>query len=245
MSDDREMFKVQCHQNAKTMAADPMMRKLSIDWAVYAAKYNYTYGFTWLGLPIIQLPADIMALQEIIWDTKPDVIIETGIARGGSLIFYASLLHLLDNNGIVIGVDIDIRTHNRESIERHPFASAIHLIQGSSVDMATVDQVKQVAAGRHKTMIVLDSNHTHEHVYQELQHYSHMVSVGSYLIVQDTTVEYVPEGFCRNKGWDKGNNPKTAVNVFLKENDNFIIDNAIDDKLMISSAWGGYLKRIK
>lgn len=243
--DDRESFKEQNSKNAETMSADVVLRQKSVDWMVHAGQYGYTYGFTWCGLPFIQLPADIVAIQEIIWKVKPDVIIETGVARGGSLIFYSSLLRLLDNNGIVIGVDIDIRPHNRESIECHPFASAIHLIQGSSVDVATVEQVKQVAAGRRKTMVVLDSNHTHEHVYKELKLYSNMVTVGSYLIVQDTTVEYVPEGFCRNKGWDKGNNPMTAVNVFLEENDNFIIDHEIDNKLLISSVWGGYLKRIK
>jgi len=244
MSDDRDIFKAQCRQDAKTMAADPIMRKLSIDWAVHAAKYNYTYGFTWLGLPIIQLPADIVALQEIIWDVKPDVIVETGVARGGSLIFFASLMKLLENKGFVIGIDIDIRPHNRHAIETHPFASAIQLIQGSSIDPQTIEKVKRAVSGRANVMVVLDSNHTHEHVYKELKLYAPLVNVGNYIIVQDTTVEYLPEGFFKDRDWGKGNNPSTAVSVFLKENSNFIIDKEIDDKLLISSTWGGYLKRI-
>lgn len=208
-------------------------------------KSLYSYNFSWMGRPIIQYPQDIIAMQEIIWDIKPDLIIETGIAHGGSLIFYASLLELI-GNGEVVGVDIDIRKHNRAEIEKHPMFKRIHMIEGSAISEETLEQVKQYTKGKQKIIVCLDSNHTHEHVLQELQMYSPFVNVGSYIIAFDTIVENLPEGyFSQKRPWGVGNNPMTAVDEFIQSNDNFVIDNAIDNKLLISVAPRGYLKRVR
>ena len=205
---------------------------------------QYSYNFSWMGRPIIQYPQDMIAMQELIWEIKPDLIIETGIAHGGSLIFYASLLELI-GNGEVLGIDIDIREHNRREIEKHPMFKRIKMIQGSSVDERTVVEVEKYAQGKNKIMVCLDSNHTHEHVLQELNWYAPFVSQGSYMVVFDTIVEYLPNDYLPGRAWKVGDNPATAVEEFLKKNDAFEIDRSIDNKLLISVAPGGYLKRIK
>jgi len=206
---------------------------------------QYSYNFSWMGRPIIQFPQDMIAMQEIIWDIKPDLVIETGIAHGGSLIFYASILELI-GHGEVLGIDIDIREHNKIEIEKHPMFKRISMIQGSSIDAAIVDEVKKHAAGKQKIIVCLDSNHTHDHVLHELEMYAPFVSVGSYIVVFDTIVEDLPEGyFSQARPWGISNNPKTAVASFLKNNGNFEIDHAIDNKLLISVSPGGYLKRVK
>ena len=220
---------------------------------------QYSYNFTWFGRPIIQYPQDIVAMQELIWTVRPDLIIETGIAHGGSLIFSASMLALLDmfeaieagcnfNPGEsrrkVLGVDIEIRPHNRAAIEAHPLASRIQMIQGSSVAPETIDQVKQIASGYERTMVCLDSNHTHEHVLAELEAYARLTSVGSYCVVFDTVVEDTAECCPSDRPWGKGNNPKTAVWEYLKSHPEFAVDKYIDQKLLISVAPSGYLKRI-
>ncbi|SFF18219.1 cephalosporin hydroxylase family protein [Thermoflexibacter ruber] len=207
---------------------------------------NYSYNFTWLGLPIIQYPQDIVALQEIIWQVKPDLIIEAGIARGGSLVFIASMLELIGGNGQVLGIDIDIREHNRIAIENHPMAKRITMIQGSSIAPQTIQQVYDFANGKEKVLLLLDSNHTHDHVLAELKAYTPLVSIGSYCIVYDTVIEDMPADYeWKDRPWGKGNNPKTAVWEFLKENDNFEIDKTFQDKLLITVAPDGYLKRVK
>lgn len=208
-----------------------------------AAKYSY--NFSWLGRPIIQYPQDIMAMQELIWQVKPDLIIETGIAHGGSLIFYASMLELLGGDGRVIGIDLDIREHNRVEIEKHPMFKRITMFEGSSTDNGIVERVKDLAKDKKSVMVVLDSNHTHEHVLEELKIYSPFVTVGSYCVVFDTIVEDLPDDFFSDRPWGKGDNPKTAVHEFLKENDSFEIDYIIENKLLITVAPDGYLKRIK
>jgi len=206
---------------------------------------QYSYNFSWMGRPIIQYPQDMIAMQEIIWQVKPDLIIETGIAHGGSLIYYASILELM-GHGEVLGVDIDIREHNKIEIEKHPMFKRISMIQGSSIDAAIVDEIKKHAEGKKKILVCLDSNHTHDHVSSELEMYAPFVSVDSYLVVFDTIVEDLPDGyFSQKRPWGVSNNPKTAVASFLKTNSNFVVDNAIDNKLLISVAPGGYLKRIK
>ncbi|MGZ3852775.1 MAG: cephalosporin hydroxylase family protein [Flavisolibacter sp.] len=208
-------------------------------------KAQYSYNFTWMGRPIIQYPQDIIAMQEIIWQIKPDLIIETGIAHGGSLIYYASLLELIGNGG-VLGIDIDIRKHNKEEIEKHPMFKRIKMIEGSSIDEKTVEIVKQQARDKKKIIVCLDSNHTHDHVLQELELYSPFVSAGSYIVVFDTIVEFLPEGYFKyQRPWGVGNNPLTSVKTFLQKNKNFIIDTAIDNKLLVSVAPSGYLKRIR
>lgn len=206
---------------------------------------QYSYNFSWMGRPIIQYPQDMVAMQEIIWDIKPDLIIETGIAHGGSLVFYASILELI-GNGKVLGIDIDIRPHNRREIENHPMAKRIQMIQGSSVDVAIVKQVGEIVQDHQKVLVCLDSNHTHQHVLEELHHYAPFVSVGSYLVVFDTIVEDLPENyFHQTRPWGVGNNPKTAVHEFLGSRNDFEVDQMIDNKLLISVAPSGYLKRIK
>ena len=206
---------------------------------------QYSYNFSWMGRPIIQYPQDMIAIQEIIWEIKPDLIIETGIAHGGSLIYYASLLELI-GNGEVLGIDIDIRAHNKAEIEKHPMYKRIKMIEGSAISEETLSQVKLAAEGKQKILVCLDSNHTHEHVLRELEMYAPFVSVGSYIVVFDTIVEDLPENYFNQKRpWGIGNNPKTAVYDFLKTNSDFIIDESIDNKLLISVAPEGYLKRIK
>ncbi len=205
---------------------------------------QYSYNFSWMGRPIIQYPQDMIAMQEIIWNLKPDLIIETGIAHGGSLIYYASLLELI-GNGEVLGIDIDIREYNRKEIEKHSMFKRIKMIQGSSIANETFEQVKKYADGKLKIIVVLDSNHTHDHVMKELELYSPLVNTGSYIVVFDTIVEDLPEGyFSQSRPWGISNNPKTAVNEFLKKNSNFVTDEMIDNKLLISVAPSGYLKRI-
>jgi len=185
-----------------------------------------------------------VAMQEIIWQVKPDLIIETGIAHGGSLIFYASMLELI-GNGEVLGIDIDIRKHNRREIEKHKMFKRIKMIEGSSVDEKVIKKVEKTVKQHKKILVCLDSLHTHNHVLNELNIYSKFVSKGSYLVVFDTVIEYMPKGFFKNRPWDKGNNPATAVKQFIKKNKNFVIDKEIDNKLLITSAPEGFLKRIK
>ncbi len=211
----------------------------------------YSYNFNWLGRPIIQYPQDIIALQEIIWNVRPDLIIETGIARGGSLIFSSSMLSLLDTfqskkaNRKVIGIDIDIRIHNKKALEKHPFSKNIKMIEGSSIDSKVLDKVKKIAKNFKKILVFLDSNHTHEHVYEELNLYTPFVSKNSYCVVFDTIVEDLPKNYIKNRPWNKGNNPKTAIKKFLKINKNFKIDNDYNNKLLISMNPDGYLKKFK
>ena len=207
-------------------------------------KYKYTYNFTWFGRPIIQLPEDIMAIQEIILNTKPDVVIETGIAHGGGLVLYASLLELL-GKGTVIGIDIEIREQNRKALEKHPLFKRITLIEGSSTEDTIFGKVSALCQSSKNVMVILDSDHTHTHVLRELELYSTLVKKNGYLIVFDTGIEDVDDNSYPDSCWGKGNNPKTAVWEFLKHNDRFIIDKETENKLMVSVAPDGYLKCIK
>ena len=231
---------------------------LTSAWMNFAQANKYSYQFDWLSRPIIQYPQDIVAMQEIIWRVKPDLIIETGIAHGGSLIFSASMLALLDmNNAIergesinpkkscrkVLGVDIDIRQHNRTAIEAHPMGSWIHMIEGSSIAPEIIGQVMEVASGYERILVCLDSNHTHEHVLSELKAYAPMVSEGSYCVVFDTVLEDMPKELSGDRPWSPGNNPKTAVCEYLKTHPEFEVDKNIQSKLLITVAPDGYLKR--
>jgi cephalosporin hydroxylase len=199
-----------------------------------------------MGRPIIAYPQDMIAMQEIIWEVQPDLIIETGIAHGGSLIYYASLLELIGGNGKVVGIDIDIRQHNRLLIEEHPMFKRIQMLEGSSIDAQIAQQVFDIAKNHSKILVCLDSNHTEEHVLEELNLYSPLVSVGSYCVVFDTIVEHLPADYMPGgRPWNPGNNPKTAIKKFLQTTDHFSIDHSIDNKLLISVAPGGYLQRLK
>ena len=207
-----------------------------------ANKHEYSYHFNWLGRPIIQYPQDIIAVQELIWEVRPDLIIETGVAHGGSLIFSASILELIGKPATVIGIDIDIRAHNRVEIERHPMAKRIHMIQGSSVSDEVAAQVREIAYDKKKVLVFLDSNHAHDHVLKELELYAPLVCKGSYVVVFDTVVENLPAGSFPDRPWDKGSNPMTAVFEFLKTTHRFEIDASIEKKLLLTVAPNGYLK---
>lgn len=241
---DIEKFDEECRENARAMAADAGLKQETMDWMVRTCNYKYTYNFRWLGLPVIQLPQDLMAIQEIIWATRPSLVIETGVARGGSMVFYASLLAMLGGDRRVLGIDIDIRAHNRAAIESHPLASKITLLQGSSVDPAIVAQAREHARGRDVVLVVLDSNHTHAHVLAELEAYSSLVTPGSYLIVLDTIVADMPDGFYKDRPWGPRDNPKTAVHAFLEKRKDFAIDRDLEAKLLLTVAPDGYLKRV-
>jgi len=226
------------------MAADPSLRELSRRWFDRSCEYRYSYNFRWMGRPIIQYPQDMIAMQEIIWDVRPDVIVETGVAHGGSLIYYASLLQLLGGEGRVVGVDIEIRPHNRTAIEAHPMASRITLIEGSSVAPDVVTAVRKLASGARTVLVVLDSNHSHAHVLQELHAYSPLVTRGSYLVVFDTVVEDMDPELVKGRPWSRGDNAKTAVHEFLRGNRRFEVDHALENQLLLTVAPDGYLKCI-
>jgi cephalosporin hydroxylase len=231
-------------ENIVALTNDKKASETAMKFMLDTAKSKYTYNFTWLGRPIIQYPQDMIALQEIIWETQPDLIIETGIAHGGSLIFSASILELLGNNGEVLGIDIDIRPHNKTEIENHALSKRITMIEGSSIDPVTIEKVRKFAKGKGRVMVILDSNHTHNHVIAELQAYSTLVTKDNYLF--DTAVEDMPEDYDWGvRTWGKGNNPKTAVWEFLKSHNEFVIDKNIHGKILISVAPDGYLKRVK
>ncbi|QTN31332.1 cephalosporin hydroxylase family protein [Akkermansiaceae bacterium] len=253
-------FQTEREARIARLGEDQDFFRLSQQWLKESMSRQYVYNFEWLGRPIIQYPQDIVAMQELVWEVKPDLIIETGIAHGGSLILSASLLALLDlaeatKAGVpldtakparkVIGVDIDIRDHNRAEIEAHPFANRIAMVQGSSVAPETVAQVKGMASGAGNIMVCLDSMHTHDHVLAELEAYAPLVSVGSYCVVFDTFVEDMPAGFFSDRPWDPGNNPKTAVMEFVAKYPEFVIDTPIQDKLAVTVAPHGFLKRVR
>ncbi len=264
-------FKEQCQANAKAMASSDDLRRRSVDWIRATAAYKYTYNYTSLGRPIIQFPQDMVAIQELVWRVKPDLIIETGIAHGGSLVMSASMLVMLDycdavENGTalvpgesarrVLGIDIDIRSRNRSAIESHPLAHKIDMIQGSSIAPEIVAQVRRYAEKFERIFICLDSNHAHDHVLAELEAYAPLTSTGSYCVVFDTVVEDMPTDMFPDRPWGKSDNPKTAVHEYrkrLKEEGRkavdgadlaFDIDESVENKLLITVAPDGYLKRV-
>lgn len=235
-------------------------KQVTHEWLKLSAGPKYSYNFSWQGRPIIQYPQDIVAMQELIWSVKPDLIIETGIAHGGSLVFSASMLALLDindaieadiqfnprvSNRSVLGIDIDIRESNRLAIEAHPMSSRIRMLQGSSIDKEIIAKVHTIAADYKTVLVCLDSMHTHDHVLAELKAYAPLTSINSYCIVFDTIIEDMPENMFPDRPWGPGNNPKTAVWEYLKTHPEFEIDKDIQNKLQITVAPDGYLKRIR
>jgi len=242
-------FRQECEKEAQDQGKDTGLRDLTSIWFNKANLHKYSYHFEWLGRPIIQYPQDIVAMQELIWKVQPDLIIETGIAHGGSLIFSASMLELNaacggSQDAEVLGLDIDIREHNREAIEKHPMYKRISMIQGSSIDPEVIDAVREKASGKERILVCLDSNHTHDHVLTELEAYAPLVTPGSYCVVFDTIIEDLPEDMFPDRPWGPGNNPKTAVWEYLKTHPEFKIDQSVQDKLLITVAPDGYLKRI-
>lgn len=259
-ADPIQQFRSDKAADITRMAADPEMNALASRFMIASNRFKYSYHFEWLGRPIIQFPQDIVAFQEVVWSVRPDLIIETGIAHGGSLVLSASLLTMLDlcdaietgatldprvSRRRVIGIDVDIRKHNRDLIEAHPMASRISMIQGSSTDQVVVDQVRAITENHERVIVCLDSNHTHEHVLAELEAYAPLVSVGSYCIVWDTVVDDVPKSLFPDRAWGPGDNPKTAVREYLKRHSEFEVDKNIDNKLLISVAPDGYLLRTR
>ena len=255
-----EKFSQEVKKNIAGLAMDRDLQALSRMWTRDVAKHKWSYNFSWMGCPAIQFPNDAWAMQELIWKVKPDLIIETGIAHGGSLIMSASMLALLDmceaiesgtvldpnkSKRKVLGLDIDIRQHNRIAIEAHPMSSRIQMIQGSSIAPKLIKQVKAVAKNYQRVLVCLDSNHTHDHVLAELEAYAPLTSVGSYCVVFDTIIEDMPKAMFSDRPWAPGDNPKTAVREYLKTNPDFEIDKQIQNKLLITLAPEGYLKRIK
>lgn len=250
MNEFVKQFEAEKIARIEAFGKDTEFQNRSRGWIEESMRKSYVYNFSWLGRPIIQNPIDIMAMQEIIWEVKPDLIIETGIAHGGSLIFSASMLELNSACGgcgdaEVLGIDIDIRQHNRKSIEEHPMFKRITMIEGSSIVPEVIAQVREYAKGKKRILICLDSNHTHDHVFAELEAYAQLTSVGSYCVVFDTFVEDVPADVFKNRPWHPGNSPKTAVWEYLKMHPEFEIDKSIDNKLLISVAPDGYLKRVR
>lgn len=250
----------QVKKNIRNLAMTPQLAVKTLDWMLAAGVSGaYPYNFEWCGRPIIQYPQDMVIMQELVWRIKPDLIIETGIAHGGSLMLSASLLAMLDYTDAVvsgqsldplaskrkvIGVDIDIRQHNREAIESHPMAHKIQMIEGSSIDKNVIDNVRNAAQGYQKILVCLDSNHTHDHVLAELNAYAPLVTVGSYCVVFDTLIEDIPAELFQDRPWHPGNSPKTAVWEFLRNNDDFFADMDIDAKLQITVAPNGFLRRL-
>ena len=239
-----EQFKKEQLKRIESNPKNEGLKRASDTFMRESVSSKYSYNFSWLGRPIIQYPQDMIAMQEIVWQVQPDLIIETGIAHGGSLIFYASIMELI-GKGQVLGIDIDIREHNRKKIEAHSMFKRITMIEGSSVSEDVVEQTRKIVEGKKVVMVSLDSNHTHEHVLKELELYSRFVTKGSYLIVFDTIIEDTMEGTFPDRPWGKGNNPMTAVRNFLTTHKNFVIDRNIENKLLITVAPDGYLKRIE
>jgi len=239
------VFEREVQDRIASNAEDETLKGNSQAFMQISITHKYSYNFFWLGRPIIQYPQDIIAMQEIIWRVKPDLIVETGIAHGGSLIFHASMLELLGGSRAVVGVDVDIRAHNRVEIEKHPMFKRITMIEGSSVDENIAQEVCDFAKDKKQILVVLDSMHTHDHVLRELELYSPLVTKESYLVVFDTVIEDMPADFFPDRPWGKGNNPKTAVWEFLKNNKRFEIDKMIENKLLITVAPDGYLKCVK
>ncbi len=244
MTNDRAQFERERRDAAERMAADRQLAQAALEVNVAADEHDWSYQWSWLGLPVIQMPPDIVVMQEVIWEMRPQLVIETGIARGGSLVLYASILELI-GEGAVLGIDLDIRAHNREAIETHPLARRIRMVEGSSLDEAVLAEVRQAAEAVERVMVVLDSDHTHEHVLAELHAYGELVTVGQFLVVADTFVEDIPVQEHRQRPWGPGDNPATALRTWLDEAEGFEPDPFINAKLLLSASPGGYLRRMR
>lgn len=254
-----QQFAQERQERLNAYGQDQPFQQLSRQWLQESMAKKYVYNFDWMGRPIIQYPQDMVAIQELVWRVRPDLIIETGIAHGGSLILSASMLAMLDmcdaiekgstfdprkSARKVIGIDIDIRDHNRAAIEAHPMASRIQMFQGSSIADDIVRQVRTAAQGYKKVMVFMDSMHTQAHVLGELDAYAQLVTAGSYCVVFDTFVEKMPSGFFADRPWDVGNNPMTAVRKWLPQHPEFEIDGDFENKLQVTVAPSGFLRRI-
>ena len=233
-------------KDIKSMGKDKILHKKSIDWMLHADKYKYCYNYTWMGRPIIKYPSDIIIHQEIMWKLKPDLVIEMGIAHGGSIILSSAMMKMMDIKGEVVAVDIDIRKHNSKLIKSHPMYNRITMYEGSSIDPKIITKIKKHTKNKKCVLVILDSLHSHSHVYEELKAYAPLVTIGSYCILPDTFIEFFPKGYySKNRPWDVGNNPYTAMKQYLNETNLFKIDKSLTNKAMITETIDGYLKRIK
>ncbi|MCB2187254.1 MAG: cephalosporin hydroxylase family protein [Deltaproteobacteria bacterium] len=239
-----ELFALERRRRIREQAADPALQKAAARFMTESIRTKYSYNFSWLGVPVIQYPQDLLVMQEVVWAVKPDLIIETGVAHGGSLIFYASLLELLGGEGRVLGLDIEIRPHNREAIEKHPLFRRIALWEGDSTAGEAAALAREMAAPAQRVLVCLDSNHTHAHVLKEMELYAPLVTPGSYLVVFDTIVEHLPDEFYTDRPWSRGDNPATAVRDFLARHPEFAVDEELEGKAVLTVAPGGYLRRI-
>ena len=244
-TDDRDQFERHKTSQSLALGQDKAVFDASTEFMLKLDPYDYSYLWSWMGVPIIQMPADVLATQEVIWNTKPDIIIETGVARGGSVLFMASLLEMM-GKGQVIGVDIDIRAHNREAIESHPMSKRITLIEGGSVDDDILDKVRAEIPKGARVMVILDSDHSRDHVLAECRAYGEMVTPGCYMVVADTMIGHVPQESApqnRSKIWYEGNEPLSALRDYLTESGEFEVDPVLNGKLVLSSSPGGYIRR--
>lgn len=242
---DEKKFAKERQANTSRLGSDRELKKLARAFMNKSMQDRYPYNFDWLGRPIIQYPEDMYAIQELIWKVKPDLVIETGIARGGSLILSASILECVGGKGRVLGIDIDIRSHNKKRIQEHRMYKRISMIEGSSTDPTVLERVRRFSKGRKRILVFLDSNHSHDHVLRELKLYSPLVTKGSYIVVFDTIAEFLTKGVIKNRPWGRGNSPWTAVRTFLRENKNFVVDRSMENKLVITVAPNGFLKKVK
>jgi cephalosporin hydroxylase len=215
-------------------------RVLSHLWTRSNWHNRLSYEVAWLGIPIIQLPEDMVVMQELIWKVRPDVIVESGIAHGGALVLYASILELL-GRGKVVGVDVEIRKYNRLAIEAHPLSHRIELIEGDSLADETVQEVRSRITPGERVMVALDSNHTREHVLGELERYAPLVTPNSYLVVFDSVMALVADAPAAGEGWAE-DNPLEAVRRFMDGNDDFEVDRAYE-RLAVTYCQGGVLRR--
>lgn len=245
--DPTKAFEEERKKSIQKQGSNKKLKKLGMKFMIDSLKSRYSYNFDWLGRPIIQHPQDIVAFQELIWQVQPDLIIETGIAHGGSVIMSASVLELIGRPAKVVAIDIDIRKHNRREIEKHRMfkLGRIVLIEGSSIAPDIMRRVKSLAKGKKRVLIFLDSSHAHAHVLKELELYSPLVSKGSYIVVGDTIVEYMAKGAVKDRPWGKGSNPYTATQKFLKKNKRFKNDETWEHRLLVTAAPGGFLKRVR
>jgi cephalosporin hydroxylase len=227
------------------MIADPAVIDASGALLNKSFEYGYYRNFKWLGRPIIQYPQDIVALQEVIWNYKPTLVVETGVAHGGSLTFYASILELIGGVGEVVGVEIEFREHNRKATFAHPLAKRVSVIDGSSIDPDVIRRVQSIAEHHQRVMVILDSLHTHEHVLEELRQYSRFVRIGGPLIVFGTSVGRLNPDLDLNRSWNVEQNPASALREFMLENHKFEIDHEVNDKLLLTDAPDGYLRRVR
>lgn len=231
--------------SAEGMSQDKDLKKKAMEVLVEADKHRWIHQTKWFGQAILNLPQDMFAIQEIIYRTRPKFIIETGVAWGGSLLFYSTLMEVLGGEKI-IGIDLYMPPDLKERLNSYgKLSSRLALIEGSSVDESTVERVRSITGGSKEVMLILDSYHTHEHVLKELRLYSPFVGKGFYIVCGDTVVEDIPEQTHRTRPWGPGDNPKTALRQFLLENDRFIVDKKTENKLLFTCNPDGYVQCVK